>query len=523
METTNRNTRNLSFYSILWKFGKYLESTLVGDQEFVPNELIDVFVQSTFQPTDFKRAKKYLQLISNIFNQNLVTLQSISQKKRNRKSKNQKKTKTLFSIAEESQYTLNSVWRTLFKDQEITKATTAPQSNSLRDTKLPDNYSRKYKTIGFLSLKMSPSTREGMEKKTGFLRQRVCTVLSVYKTINLVEEDKKTNHLFWNNYQADLLPDLKKHILLIIKLRNLKRELSCRVRSLLGKYQTRMKNSNQFKNSIIKNNIQKNELIKKLFPELISYISSACEEKINNIQLKESSSSTRNYLNMNLFQKVNLATNKTQKIKIKLNNSKFKSYSIIELSKKNITNSPRKKHRRKTNSKRKIIVTKFNKIRNKTKQSILIEQNKQLPKENQMNQSSNLKLNTIQNQNLDTNLNSNNCITNEKEILKKFEQSITKHIQKFNVNTDYYLNSPQQNKNSFKYSVSNERTNKETEAIEAILSLTLSSLTEDNKLNSQPVELIQNDYNKNNTTRNNIKQYASLPLLLSISKQYENN
>ncbi|KAJ6250976.1 hypothetical protein M0813_15796 [Anaeramoeba flamelloides] len=81
-------------------------------------------------------------------------------------------------------------------------------------------------------LKERPCTREDLVFLTEFSKQRVCTVLSIYKLLKLVIEDPKTNFLYWNTEQALLIPDLTKYLQDLLQAKNIKRILARKVQQL---------------------------------------------------------------------------------------------------------------------------------------------------------------------------------------------------------------------------------------------------------------------------------------------------
>eukprot|EP01102_Stenamoeba_stenopodia_P004248 TRINITY_DN14579_c0_g1_i1.p1 TRINITY_DN14579_c0_g1~~TRINITY_DN14579_c0_g1_i1.p1 ORF type:complete len:301 (-),score=51.19 TRINITY_DN14579_c0_g1_i1:63-848(-) len=92
-------------------------------------------------------------------------------------------------------------------------------------------------------LKKGPQTRDQLATATGFARQRVCTVLSVYKAIGLIHDSKKRGAIEWNQLQEKLLPNLSSHITKVIEMRKENRSLRQKeselVKQLLLKCQER--------------------------------------------------------------------------------------------------------------------------------------------------------------------------------------------------------------------------------------------------------------------------------------------
>ncbi|KAJ3439159.1 hypothetical protein M0812_15181 [Anaeramoeba flamelloides] len=514
MLTIKQNNPKPTFYSTLWKFGEFLASTLTTDQSFVPNEMINSFLETIQQQSDATEAKKCLEVIWRIFNQNCVVLLHEKQiNKRKRKSKKIKKHRCVSVEEPEALYTLNSIWRPLMRDQKNITKITPFKPNPSQNTKLLKNSSRKQKTIGLLSLKMckmlqkEPLTREKMETKTGFIKQRICTVLSVYKMVNLIEDDKVTSHLFWNSSQAQILFDLKKYLLFIIKLRNFKRKLCQRVSRLVDQYQTKIEEGQNYQTKLEGSSKKKNINSEKLFRQLTPFLSSVLTKKVNGIQFKEELGIQNLDFELGLFQKAIIVQDLIKKTKVILRNQKLQSDSIIENSKRFISKVPQRKNRRRARLKRKRIVTKLMRDKKKQQQQQQQQQQVQIHSKNQPLE---------------------NCAEkneNEKEKEKEInnEKTIVRDLKKSNKEKNESLDFPSGSNLDFNQPTNslcsqdqyrpNKPTIKETEAIEAILSLTFSTKSQENKLDNQTYSLIQK---KNNHT------HSQMPPLLLILQQYGN-
>ncbi|KAJ3425800.1 hypothetical protein M0812_28246 [Anaeramoeba flamelloides] len=94
-----------------------------------------------------------------------------------------------------------------------------------------------------------PSTREELHKETGFIKQRISTVLSIYKAIDLVTEDNSTHSIKWNSYQAKVITDSQKYIKHLIKLWNQKRLFAKKLLQVLTKFETKVQND-QFNQNV---------------------------------------------------------------------------------------------------------------------------------------------------------------------------------------------------------------------------------------------------------------------------------
>ncbi|KAL0223340.1 hypothetical protein P9112_002730 [Eukaryota sp. TZLM1-RC] len=92
------------------------------------------------------------------------------------------------------------------------------------DDKKASGRKRSTRNISLLCLQLSSElqrsdtpdaekTRDALAIATGFARQRICTVVSVYKAIGLITENRlRKGILEWNVRQSKMLPEAKKHI-----------------------------------------------------------------------------------------------------------------------------------------------------------------------------------------------------------------------------------------------------------------------------------------------------------------------
>ncbi|KAJ3432581.1 remodeling and spacing factor [Anaeramoeba flamelloides] len=515
MFTKKQKISSCTFYSTLWQFGGFLESTLTTDQIFVQNDMINSFLEKIPKQSDVKKAKKYLPVVWKIFNQNSVVLPYEKKiNKRKRKNTNTKKQSAIDMCALERLYTLNPIWRPLMSDPRINEKITPFEPNPSQNSKTVKNFSRKQKTIGLLSLKMckmlqeKPLTREKIETKTGFIKQRICSVLSVYKMVNLIKEDKITSHLFWDGNQAQILSNLKKYLVLIIKLRNLKRQLCQRVSILVAQYQTKIEEDQkcQIKLEGSKKK-KKNTCFEKVFWKLTPFVSTVLEEKVNNIQFKEELEIQNNNFELGLLQKAILVQGLIQKTKVALKKQQLQSDSIIENSKRFISKAPQKKNRRKTRSKRKRIVTKLMRDKKQQQQEQIKNQNQPIQKYEEKNEKEQ-EQEKEKEQEKENNNEKKTVVQELKESNKEYNASTN-----FPSRSNFNFNQPTNNFDPQNMYDPNERTVKEIEAIDAILSLTFSTRTQGKKLNNQAYSLIQK---KNNHT------YTQISPLLLILQQYGN-
>jgi hypothetical protein len=81
-----------------------------------------------------------------------------------------------------------------------------------------------------------PQTREQLATATGFARQRVCTVLSVYKAIGLIQDSKtKRGSIEWSEEQEKLLLNLPTHTATVLQLRSETKVLREKEAELVGR------------------------------------------------------------------------------------------------------------------------------------------------------------------------------------------------------------------------------------------------------------------------------------------------
>jgi len=79
-----------------------------------------------------------------------------------------------------------------------------------------------------------PLTRDTLAKETGFARQRVCTVLCVYKAIGLIKEcPSKASAVMWNDAQAKKLRNISSHVSELLQLRREREQLESLEKKLL--------------------------------------------------------------------------------------------------------------------------------------------------------------------------------------------------------------------------------------------------------------------------------------------------
>ncbi|KAJ6231051.1 hypothetical protein M0813_00868 [Anaeramoeba flamelloides] len=115
------------------------------------------------------------------------------------------------------------------------------QQNSLLTT--GNERTRQSRTISMLGqlvlneLRNGSNTREAISKNTGFARQRICTVLSVFKAIGLVEAygTRRNLKIKLNKKQERFLPQFPIYLKQLLKLKQKKRKLADSIQLLFEK------------------------------------------------------------------------------------------------------------------------------------------------------------------------------------------------------------------------------------------------------------------------------------------------
>ncbi|KAJ6239203.1 nnp-1 protein putative nuclear protein 1 nop52 [Anaeramoeba flamelloides] len=245
--------KKIYFYSLFWEFGKYLYTNFAAGSWVNIDKALENFGNTYRNSSNTQRQdllKRYLQLTRCLLIQNAILLSS--------------------DPSDETQeYELSIVWSKVFISdftnfQQTSKLASQilknsyPNSSSQNDEKQQTNQggtrrrlrprvpkkvsntptksehegTRAAKAIGYLGLQLLKIlkdqilTRDQLMILTGFSKQRVCTVLSIYQGVSIIEEDTKTNLLKLNPIQAKLLPDLRKYLKQVVKIRKIKRMLA---------------------------------------------------------------------------------------------------------------------------------------------------------------------------------------------------------------------------------------------------------------------------------------------------------
>ncbi|KAJ6226989.1 scratch family transcriptional repressor 1-related [Anaeramoeba flamelloides] len=204
--------QKIDFYRLLWEFGEFVSK----ETEQIPNFAIDYMITDfiTHKMVCFKRdqnttdnekklsnhecvLKNYLGLVCSLFKQNCAFVVPHPTKK----TKEQKDCKHTQETHVQRR-----------KENSVSCPTTFFQIAS----NWKHLFSRKIITL------QEPQTREDLVKLTHFSRQRVCTILAIYKCLNLIIDKSKHYPVIWNYEQSQIFTNLNiltKDILQIISLK----------------------------------------------------------------------------------------------------------------------------------------------------------------------------------------------------------------------------------------------------------------------------------------------------------------
>ncbi|KAJ3431283.1 hypothetical protein M0812_02961 [Anaeramoeba flamelloides] len=256
-------TNNIYFWSIFWDFGKYLYTNRAAGSWVNFEKVAKQFSLTFFDSQDFQKHKLlsyYLDLSKCLLVQNAILLPCESSDQTHELSIVWSKVfLSDFTTHQPTSKLANQILKNPFPaveqqrpqrpQQTHTYGTRRrlrprqPKKTNLAPTKSEHEGLRAAKTIGFLGLQLIKIlqdrilTRGELVSLTGFSRQRVCSVLSIYKSLSIIQEDPKNNLIQLNFKQANLLPDLGRYLRHVIKIRRMKRELARHVIYLTLKYQ----------------------------------------------------------------------------------------------------------------------------------------------------------------------------------------------------------------------------------------------------------------------------------------------
>ncbi|KAJ3443568.1 hypothetical protein M0812_09411 [Anaeramoeba flamelloides] len=241
----NQETDHLGFYRLLWQFGDYLYRKVQNDQLFSLSKYTENFIHKYYNsPNLIQVLQPRLKHIKLIFNQNYVFVRpnpGSGRRSRKRNKNNQALTNKSNSSSgndlQQDNFYLSETWRKILLCDDQKQENNSENSFS-SNKKISSRANRTIGVLGFSISKMlqkEPSTREIIENNTGFSRQRICTVLSIYKSINLVSDDQSNNTVYWNHFNGQVLSEVKQYINGILLLRKKKRKLAERVFQLTKK------------------------------------------------------------------------------------------------------------------------------------------------------------------------------------------------------------------------------------------------------------------------------------------------
>ncbi|KAJ3448988.1 zinc finger cchc domain-containing protein [Anaeramoeba flamelloides] len=216
----------LYFFELQDRFGQHLYSTFSEEESFSLPEAQKLFlyVYRKQIPIDKTRFRKWVGLITNIYIQNGIIVYQQSKNK------------------DSLMYTLSPLWISNFEKMSGTSF-----SHFLKKSDQTQK-SRRTKAIGtlgymtFVQLKRGFTHRNEIAENTGFNKQRICVVLSIFKGSGIVKGGKeKRGTLIFRKKVVEILPYLSEYNKKAIKLRQQRRELIEKGNLLFQKLKERLK------------------------------------------------------------------------------------------------------------------------------------------------------------------------------------------------------------------------------------------------------------------------------------------
>ncbi|KAJ3452710.1 myb-like protein x [Anaeramoeba flamelloides] len=251
---------SLLFYPLVWEYGEFLFSSIELDAVFKLIRMRRKFIKKRFSDQtksekDKKTINEKLTKVELMLIQNRVI--GCPQEKRRRRRKNQQITINLNIDQSKEKYTLSPIWRSVFlsdldqqpntkSNSNKTEIKNENQKNPKKNTKIP----RATRTIGLLGFKIfqnlrkGPLSRENLSILTGFSKQRVCTVLGIYKLLNLVTENEEKGLFNWNAQQCNLLPNVAPYCHSVCKAKQTRKQLTLKAEELIAKLIKRSRQEN---------------------------------------------------------------------------------------------------------------------------------------------------------------------------------------------------------------------------------------------------------------------------------------
>ncbi|KAJ3446373.1 hypothetical protein M0812_08181 [Anaeramoeba flamelloides] len=246
----------LFFYELQDRFGQHLYETYCENEPFsLPEvERSFLYIYRKQIPIDMTHFRKWVGLITNIYIQNeiIICLQS-----KNKDS---------------LMYTLSPLWKEHF--EKIAGTTFIHFQQKSQNHMVQEKNYRRTKAIGTLSLitffhlKKGLNNNNDISKTTGFNKQRIGIVLSIFKGLGIVKDrkERKGSIMFRKNI-VEILPYLNGYNQKVIKLRQQRRALVKKGDLLMKKLQERLNQENHLgintQEEISKTNVKLSQIFKK--------------------------------------------------------------------------------------------------------------------------------------------------------------------------------------------------------------------------------------------------------------------
>ncbi|KAJ3451452.1 inactive non-canonical poly(a) RNA polymerase protein trf4-2-related [Anaeramoeba flamelloides] len=275
-----------------------------------------------------------------------------SQIQRNAQTKTETETETISQTTRRSsrRRSTRSKTKNLMELQSLSNFET--NLNTLNSQKL--NFSshespRIARTIGVLgfqiikTLQNSTTKRENISTFSGFSRQRVCTVITIYSAINLVKENSKTGVISWNKKQARSITDFDIYSKRVIKLRELKRRFGIKLFQLAIQFHQKNNRLNQNRNFIDTSEMILDLIFGKLSEIGLNYkqltssnIQNEIPEKTNKMQ-RELEETIKFFQNQSkIFKLFGKKNNNKNTLNINQKSPKIKLINTIQINKNNL-------------------------------------------------------------------------------------------------------------------------------------------------------------------------------------------
>ncbi|KAJ6236745.1 hypothetical protein M0813_27490 [Anaeramoeba flamelloides] len=208
--TNSQNEILLDCFKLQQQFGLFLH-TNYHNNNFQINQAISRFLSEKIDPNIRSKMKKQLHIVAQVFLQNGFVIPNDSLKG---------KEKTCYLCEN-----LKQVFVKIQKSPNFPHA----QKHDIKKNKPP-----------------CKNTREKITNETGYARQRICTVLSIFKGLGIVKEGTKKNRVLeLNKRQKESffsVQDLSKKV---IDLRNRRRTLFEKMKHLVGELETKIDKEDQ--------------------------------------------------------------------------------------------------------------------------------------------------------------------------------------------------------------------------------------------------------------------------------------